>query len=154
MLDATQPKGLHYYWKSEFVPRLEPQLLSVAAQRAALQTSPMSQLVLFHIGGALAERPSDDGAVGNRDAQWVCGIAGCWRPDDAEGPTHQRWVRDTWEEVRPFSTGGSYVNFQTADEGDDRVRSSYGANYERLAAVKRAYNPENFFRVNRNVAPA
>jgi FAD/FMN-containing dehydrogenase len=154
MLDATQPKGLHYYWKSEFVPRLDGGLLSVAAERAALQTSPMSQLILFHIGGALSERASDDGAVGNRDAQWVCGVAGAWRADDADAAAHQRWARDTWEGVRPFSTGGSYVNFQTADEGEDRLRASYGANFERLAAAKRAYDPDNLFRVNRNVRPA
>jgi FAD/FMN-containing dehydrogenase len=56
--------------------------------------------------------------------------------------------------MRPFATGGGYVNFQMDDEGDERVRASYGANYDRLAAIKRAYDPDNVFRSNRNVPPA
>jgi FAD/FMN-containing dehydrogenase len=63
-------------------------------------------------------------------------------------------VREAGERVRPHSTGGNYVNFQTADEGDDRIRASYGANYDRLAAIKRRYDPGNLFRSNRNVPPA
>ncbi len=62
-------------------------------------------------------------------------------------------VRGAWEALRPFSTGGHYVNFETADEGEDRIRASYGANFARLAKVKAAYNPENLFRVNRDISP-
>jgi hypothetical protein len=63
-------------------------------------------------------------------------------------------VRETWEAIRPFSTGGAYVNFQSADEGEDRVRAAYGANYQRLAGVKQRYDPGNLLRVNRNVRPS
>ena len=55
-------------------------------------------------------------------------------------------MRDAWDALRPFSTGGNYINFQTADEGEDRIRATYGANYERLLEVKRSYDPSNLFR--------
>ena len=60
---------------------------------------------------------------------------------------------DAWQDVRSFSTGGTYVNFLTEDETDDRVRSAYGGNYKRLAELKRRFDPDNFFRRNKNVAP-
>jgi hypothetical protein len=154
LLDATQPKGLHYHWKSEYVSALPPALRAAAVARAGAQTSPVSQLVLFHLAGAIAEREPGDGAVGNRDAAYVCNVAGGWKGDDAAAPAHGAWVRETWEALRPFSTGGTYVNFQSGDEGDDRVRAAYGANYERLTRVKAAYDPGNLLRVNRNVSPA
>ena len=154
MLDATQPKGLCDYWKSEFLPGLPQGLLDAVAWRAGLIASPRSQVVLFHIGGALNQLPADEGAVGNRDAQYVCGIASAWPPGDGAAAECQKWVRSSWEAVRPFSTGGNYVNFQTADEDESRTRAAYGPNFSRLAAVKAQYDPHNFFRVNRNVTPA
>ena len=151
LLDATQPKGPAYYWKSEYLPRLDGDLFAVALAQARAVTSPMSAVIFFQMEGALSERENDDGAVGNRDARWMCAAAGSWPADDPRGAEHEAWVRATWSRLRPFSTGGSYVNFQGIDEGEDRTRASYGANYERLAAVKRAVDPDNFFRVNRNV---
>jgi len=151
MLDATQPKGMHYYWKSEYVSSLSHQLLSTARERFGAVESPMSQLIFFQLAGAIAERTPDDGAVGNRDAAYVCNIAGAWSPDDARAERHKGWVRRTWEAIRPFSTGGAYVNFQSADEGEDRVRAAYGKNFQQLVDIKKKYDPENLFRVNRNI---
>jgi FAD/FMN-containing dehydrogenase len=65
----------------------------------------------------------------------------------------RRWVRDAWRRLRPFSTGATYVNFQTADEGEDRVRATYGADWERPVEVKRRWDPDNLFRSSRNVRP-
>jgi FAD/FMN-containing dehydrogenase len=62
-------------------------------------------------------------------------------------------VRRAWQATRPFSTGGNYVNFQTADEADERTRQSYRDNYRRLEEIKARYDPDNLFRVNRNVRP-
>ncbi|MGH9285843.1 MAG: FAD-binding oxidoreductase, partial [Acidimicrobiales bacterium] len=154
MLDATQPKGMHYYWKTEFLPGLPDGFLERFRAAALAVTSPMSQSFLFHIGGALNERPADDGAVGNRDAEFVGGFAGSWPPDDPEPGAHLAWVRGSWEGIRPFSTGGNYVNFQLADDDDARTAAAYGANLGRLRQVKAAYDPANLFRVNRNVSPA
>jgi FAD/FMN-containing dehydrogenase len=153
MLDATQPKGLHYYWKTEYVAALTDEYFAAYKAAALRVTSPLAQSIIFHLAGALNERPDDDGAVGNRRAGYVTGFAGCWRPDDARREEHLAWVRDSWGGIRPFSVG-NYVNFQVADDDSARTASAYGANYERLQAVKGAYDPGNLFRVNRNLSPA
>ena len=153
MLDATQPKGPHYYWKTEFVPGLSDGFLESFRAGALRVTSPMSQSIIFQLGGALNERSEDDGAVGNRDARYVTGFAGSWLPADPRASEHVAWVRDSWEAIRPFSTGGNYVNFQVADDDPVRTAAAYGANYERLQQLKATYDPHNLFRVNRNVIP-
>ncbi len=129
LLDATQPKGLNYYWKSEYLPELSDGVIALLRKHAAGVTSPMSQLVLFHLGGALAERGADDGAVGNRDAEHVLGVQAIWPPADSDGARHVAWARTAWEELRPHGTG-------------------------RLAEVKAKYDPDNLFRCNKNIAPA
>lgn len=154
MLDATQPKGLNYYWKSEFLPAFSPEYRATVLENALRLTSPLSQAVAgFHIGGALNERDEDDGAVGNRDARYVSAIAACWRPDDERTEEHLAWARRSWEAVRPFSTGGNYVNFQVFDDDTSRTAAAYRANYARLQQAKATYDPHNLFRVNRNVSP-
>lgn len=153
MLNANEPKGPHRYWKTEFLPELADGFLE-AFQDGALQvTTPISQSVIFHLGGALNERAQEEGAVGNRDARYIAGFAGTWPPDAPAGP-HIDWVRNSWEAIRPYSTGGNYVNFQVADDDDQRLQAAYGENYRRLREVKARSDPENFFRVNRNIPPA
>lgn len=150
LLDATQPKGMHYYWKSEFVPGLSDGLLEMYHAQFVDQTAPANQIVLFQLAGALNERAEDDGAVGNRDAAFACVVQSMGAPD---GPADENraWVRSAWEALRPYSTGGNYINFQTDDEPDARTAESYGSNYERLRAAKQRYDPQNVFRVNRNI---
>ena len=77
-----------------------------------------------------------------------------WPSDDAASDEHVAWVRDAWDGAPPFSTGGNYVNFQLAEDDATRTSEAYGKNYERLRRVKAAYDPENLFRVNRNIPPA
>lgn len=150
LLDATQPKGMHYYWKSEFVPALSDGLLETYHAQFVGLRAPANQIALFHLAGALNELPEDDGAVGNREAAFACVIQSMGAPDLA--PDENRaWVRSAWEAFRPFSTGGNYVNFQTEDEPDTRTAESYRSNYERLLAAKQRYDPANVFRVNRNI---
>jgi len=153
MLDDTEPKGLNQYWKTEFLPALTGEFLETFRDRALKVTSPMSQSVIFHIGGALNDHDDDDGAVGNRDARFVTGFAGVW-PPGAPGDQHVAWVREGWESIQPFSTGGNYVNFQLAEDDPARTADAYGKNYERLQRVKAEYDPDNLFRVNRNIPPA
>jgi FAD/FMN-containing dehydrogenase len=153
MLDATQPKGANYYWKTEFISDLSDDYLVAFRTNASAIESPMSQVILFHIEGALNEHAEDDGAVGNRDATFVTGAAGAWPAADSNGEAHQTWVRDSWDRIRPFSTGGNYINFQTADDDPSRIEDSYRGNYDRLRRIKAEYDPENLFRVNRNLSP-
>lgn len=150
LLDATQPKGMHYYWKSEFLPGLTDALLDAYHAQFEGMQAPANQMVLFHVAGALNEHPEDDGAVGNREAAFACVVQSMGAPDvPPEG--NRAWVRSAWEAVRPFSTGGNYINFQTEDEPDSRTAESYRANFDRLRTAKRRYDPDNVFRVNRNI---
>jgi FAD/FMN-containing dehydrogenase len=154
MFDATQPKGMHNYWKSEFLPRLSDELLETYRQQGAGMASPMSQLVIFQLGGALADHDATATSFGNRDADSFFAAAGCWPPGTPDYENDRGWARSAWEAIRPYSTGGNYINVQTADDDDTRLREAYRDSLERLATVKAAYDPNNLFRVNRNIAPA
>jgi hypothetical protein len=153
MLDDTEPKGLNQYWKAEFLPDLSTEYLDTFRDQAAQSTSPLSFSVIFHLAGALNERDEDDGAVGNRDARYISGFSGMW-PPNVPDDEHVAWVRQAWEHIRPFSTGGNYVNFQLAEDDATRTVGAYRENYERLQRIKLEYDPENLFRVNRNIPPA
>jgi FAD/FMN-containing dehydrogenase len=153
MFDATQPKGMHQYWKSEFLPSLSDDVLDTYRQQASGIASPMSQAILFQLAGAPGDRDASATSFGNREANYIFFAAGCWPPSDADGEKHRVWARSAWEAMRPHSTGGNYINAQTADEDETRLREAYGTNLARLAEVKAAYDPDNLFRVNRNIAP-
>jgi FAD/FMN-containing dehydrogenase len=152
LLDATQPKGRRYYWKSEYLPGVTRELLQAAIQHAQNITSPHSAILVFPLGGAVKRLPEDHSAVGNRDAEALFNIAGAWEnaEDDA---THVEWARATWRDLKRFSTGGTYVNFLTEEEGDDRIRAAYGKNYDRLVDIKTKWDPANLFRMNKNIVP-
>lgn len=152
LLDATQPKGRRYYWKSEYLPGLSPELLSEVVKQARHILSPYSLIILFPIGGALNELAEDHSAVGNRDAAMLLNIAGSWEsPKDDEA--NIEWARSAWRQLRRFSTGGTYINFLTEEEGDERIRAAYGRNFARLSEVKAKWDPNNFFRANKNISP-
>jgi FAD/FMN-containing dehydrogenase len=153
MLNAMEPKGPHRYWKTEFLPDLSSGFLDTFRDGALQVTSPLSQSVIFHLAGALNDRQDDDGAVGNRDARYIAGFSGTWPPGTPADP-HVAWVRNAWERIRPFSTGGNYVNFQLAEDDTARTADAYRNNYQRLQHVKAQYDPDNLFRVNRNIPPA
>jgi hypothetical protein len=109
-------------------------------------------VVIAHVGGALNERAWDDGAVGNRDVRFVYGAAAHWVPGDPGADEYVAWTRAAGERLRPFSTGGMYVNFQTDEDDRARLAATYGRNWARLLEVKREYDPDNLFRANRNIA--
>jgi FAD/FMN-containing dehydrogenase len=153
MLNAMEPKWLHRYWKAEFLPGLSSEFLDAFRSSALRVTSPLSQSIIFHVAGALNDHKDDDGAVGNRDAHYIGGFAATWPPGAPADP-HVAWARDGWERIRPFSTGGNYVNFQLAEDDTARTAAAYGTNYRRLQQVKADYDPDNLFRVNRNIPPA
>ncbi|MGI8694290.1 MAG: FAD-binding oxidoreductase [Geodermatophilaceae bacterium] len=153
LMDGTEPKGQHYYWKTEHLGELPDGFLDAFRDGALSVPTVHSESVIFHVGGAANELATDDGAVGNRDARYITGFAGAWTADTSPD-VHVAWVRDAWQTIRPFSTGGNYVNFQLADDDEVRTAEAYGRNFERLRRVKAAYDPHNLFRVNRNIAPA
>ncbi len=152
-LNDGHAKGMHYYWRTEYVADLTDRLLSTTRDLFAECPIPCGELGLLHLGGALNEHDEDDGVVGNRDARFVMGANGMWEPGDPDADTFRQWIRDAWQRLRPFSTGRTYINFQTADEGDERVRATYGANFDRLGEIKMKYDPDNLFQRNRNIRP-
>ena len=152
LLDATQPSGRRYYWKSEYLPRLEPDMMRKFMQHAARIVSPHSAIILFPLEGALNRISADHSAVGNRDAAWVLNVTSAWeRTEDDE--RNIEWARSSWSDLRGFSTGGTYVNFLTEEESGDRIQAAYGDNYARLGEIKRKWDPSNLFRMNKNIAP-
>lgn len=153
LLDATQPNGRRYYWKSEYLPRVEGELLSRIVRHCGKMPSPHGAVLLFPFDGGVQERPQDHSAVGNRDARLVLNIANAW-DDPADDEDNIEWARETWSDLREFSTGGTYINFLTEEEGIDRIADAYGANGERLVEVKTKWDPDNLFRMNKNIPPA
>jgi FAD/FMN-containing dehydrogenase len=153
MLDPTQPKGRRYYWKSEYLPAVEPALCEKLAEYGDSFLSPHSGLILFHMGGALNELDADHSPVGNRDAQYTLNLTAAWdKPEDDDA--NIAWAREIWNATRQFSTGGTYLNFLNKEEGDDRTQDALGGALPRLAQLKAKWDPDNFFRANRNIQPA
>lgn len=153
LLDATQPKGRRYYWKSEYLPRIQPALCEKVIAHAARIGSPHSAVILFQIEGALNRIPEDHSAVGNRDARYVLNVAGSWE-QAADDQANVEWARTAWNDMKAFSTGGTYINFLTEDEGPERIAAALGKGLRRLAEVKAKWDPQNIFRTNRNIEPA
>lgn len=152
LLDATQPKGRRYYWKSEYLPEVTRELLAKYMEHGARITSPHSAIILFPLDGALNVLPDSHSPAGNRDARFVLNITAAWdnAADDAE---QIEWARSTWRDMKRFSTGGTYVNFLTEEEVGDRLDAAYGKHMGRLARVKLAWDSGNLFRVNKNIPP-
>lgn len=153
LLDATQPSGRRYYWKSEYLPEIETALCEKFIESAAKIPSPHSAAILFQLEGALNHLDNDHSAVGNRDARYVVNLAGSWEnpENDAE---NIEWARSAWKDLKQFSTGGTYINFLTEDEGPERIKAALSDGYQRLAEIKAKWDPQNLFRTNRNIKPA
>ena len=152
LLDATQPKGRRHYWKAEYLPKLQPEFLAKAIRHADAIASPHSAILLFLLDGALNRLPEDHSSVGNRDSAWVLNIAASWENAE-DDKTNIEWARAGWRDMHSFSTGGTYVNFLTEEEGDERIHAAYGNNYERLVKVKSKWDPGNLFCINKNISP-
>lgn len=145
LLDATQPKGRRYYWKSHYLPRVSAEMADLATAHAARIVSPHSAILMFQIGGALNELPAGHSPAGNRDAGYVLNIAASWEQAEADA-ANIAWARATFEATRGCSTGGTYVNFLTEEEGADRIEAAYGrATLARLAELKQRFDPEGLF---------
>ncbi len=116
LLDATQPKGRRYYWKSEYLPGIGPEVLAKLPEHASRIVSPHSAVIVFQLGGAIARQPEDHSAVGNRNAGAVLNITASWE-NPADDAANIEWARSAWSDMRRFSTGGTYVNFLNEDGG-------------------------------------
>jgi FAD/FMN-containing dehydrogenase len=150
--DPLLTSGARNYWKSHNFSTLKDGLFDAVIEYIGKLPSPQCEIFFGAIGGATTRPAPDSAAYAHRDVQFVMNVHGRWE-DPADDKRCIAWARDFFNASAPFASGGVYVNFLTADEGD-RVRSAYGPNYDRLAQVKRKYDPDNLFRMNQNIEPA
>jgi len=150
--DAAFPRGRRHYWKAGFQRRLEAAAIDTMIDFAARRPSPFTRIGLQQMHGAAARMSPTATAFAHRRDQWDFMALSQWEnADDDEQDI--RWTRELYAAMEPYLEHAVYVNDLSEDESD-RVREAYGANYERLAAVKATYDPTNFFRGNQNVATA
>ncbi|HVW12061.1 MAG TPA: FAD-binding oxidoreductase [Bryobacteraceae bacterium] len=152
MFDPVYPAGLQWYWKADFFRDLSDEAIEKHLEHAALMPTWQSTMHLYPVNGKAARVPAEETAFSCRDALFSGVIVGV-DPDPANAPRITEWARNYYDALHPLSMGGGYMNFMM-EEGEERIRATYRGNYDRLAAVKAKYDPENFFRVNQNIRPA
>jgi FAD/FMN-containing dehydrogenase len=149
--DPLLTPGARNYWKSHNFTAMTDEALDTILEYAGKLPSPASEIFVAQLGGATNKVASDATAYPHRDAAFVMNVHTRWE-DPGDDDACVSWARTFFDATAPFATGGVYVNFVSEDE--DRVEAAYGSNYQRLAKLKKRYDPDNVFRVNQNVAPA
>jgi FAD/FMN-containing dehydrogenase len=150
--DELFAHGLRTYIKAGFADDLPDGLIDALLERAASIQSPISQVELLALGGAIARVDSHATAFPFRQARWLINIPATWR-DAADDEREIAWARATYAAVKPYLTEGNYINFMGDDE-DDTAAGAYGRTIERLQQIKAVYDPDNVFRLNQNIQPA
>jgi FAD/FMN-containing dehydrogenase len=155
MLDGGAPPGLRNYFRGGYLDRLSDAVISEVLDQASRMSSPLSQLHLHQMGGAVGRVGTASSSFSGRAAGYTYNLVGTWT-EPAEDALHIAAVREASAALEPLSMGARYVNFDAdASSGADHVRRSYGDDiYARLSELKRRYDPDNLFRRNQNVRPA
>ncbi|MDB5030961.1 FAD-binding oxidoreductase [Mucilaginibacter sp.] len=151
MFDAVYPTGLQWYWRADFVNELSDEAIAKHLPFGEGMPTMHSTMHLYPVNGAASRVNKKDTAWSYRDATWAMVIVGV-DPDPANKEKITAWTKAYWEALHPYSAGGAYVNFMM-DEGEERVKATYGENYKRLVTIKNKYDPDNLFRVNQNIKP-
>ncbi len=149
--DGLYPHGDQWYWRADFVKEISDDAVAAHVEHGAALPSWKSTMHLYPIDGAAGRVADDATPWAYRDAKWAQVIVGV-DPDPASAPALRQWTVDYFDALHPHSMGGAYVNFMM-DEGQERVRATYGSNYERLTQIKRKYDPTNLFHINQNIRP-
>jgi FAD/FMN-containing dehydrogenase len=152
MLDGGFPPGANYYWKSNFLPNLTDEAIDVMIEQFSVSPSNMSGIAVEHLHGAVTRVPTTATAFPHRDESYNILVAGVWS-GAAFTEENIAWTRSTYEALRPLLGSGRYVNY-LSDDDLTAVPDSYGPNLERLANIKRQYDPGNRFHLNHNISPA
>lgn len=150
--DGLYPLGLQWYWRGDFFRTVSDEAVAAHARFAEESPTMHSAMHLYPIDGAVHRVGQTDTAWAYRDVNFSQVIVGV-DPDPANAAAVKRWAVDYSDATHPCSAGGAYVNFMM-DEGQDRVRATYGPNYQRLSEIKGEYDPHNVFRINQNIEPA
>jgi hypothetical protein len=152
MFDGIYPAGLQWYWKADFFKELSDAAIAKHIEHGSLLPTWQSAMHLYPVNGKVNRVGESETAFSHRDAVWSEVIVGV-DSDPANRGKITDWAKNYYDAQHPFGTGGAYINFMM-EEGEDRIRATYRGNYERLAAIKAKYDPENFFCVNQNIRPA
>jgi len=151
MFDPLYPPGLQWYWRAHFVKELSDDAIAEHVRFGKELPSMLSTMHLYPINGAASRVGSSDTPWAYRDATWAMVIVGV-DADPANKDVITNWTKAYWEALKPYCAAGGYVNFMM-DEGEERVKATYGHNYERLVRIKNKYDPNNLFKVNQNIKP-
>jgi FAD/FMN-containing dehydrogenase len=152
MFDIFYPSGLQWYWRADFIKEIPDEAVAQHVKFGHELPTPHSTMHLYPIDGAAHKVGASDTPWAYRDSNWSQVIVGV-DPDPSNNEKITKWTKDYYDAVHPYSAGGAYVNF-LMEEGEDRVKTSYKDNYDRLVSVKNKYDPNNFFRVNQNIKPS
>jgi FAD binding domain-containing protein/berberine-like enzyme len=151
LFDGLYPPGLQWYWRADFVRELSDEAIAQHVKFANALPTMHCTMHLYPINGAAGRVGKQETAWNYRDANWAQVMVGV-DPDPANNEKTISWTKSYWDALHPFSAGGAYVNFMM-DEGEERVKATYGDNYKRLVEIKNKYDPANLFRVNQNIRP-
>lgn len=151
MFDGLYPPGLLWYWKADYVKELNKEAIGLHAKYGSEMPTPLSSMHMYPVNGFASRIDKNDTAWNYRDANYAVVIVGI-DPDPANKDRIVNWARDYWGALHPFSENGAYINFMM-DEGEDRIKATYGDNYKKLTEIKAKYDPNNLFRVNQNIKP-
>ena len=154
MFDDANVPGRHAYVRSDFLGAVPDEGLDALARHGTAPTSPLNQVLIRRIGGAIGDRDVSATAFAHRGAEHLTLVAAVWEDPAEDAARHQAWVRETWESTRPWAHG-TYVNHLDRDEGRDRLREAYPpATWERLTRLKARTDPDNVFAMNQNIPPS
>jgi FAD/FMN-containing dehydrogenase len=151
MFDGLFRPGLQWYWKADFFNELSDEAIAQHVEHGSKIPTLLSTMHLYPINGKAHQVARSATPWSYREAVWAEVIVGV-DPEPANRERIISWAKDYWQALHPYSAGGAYLNF-IMDEGEDRVRTSYRENYDRLVAIKNKYDPTNLFRVNQNIQP-
>jgi FAD/FMN-containing dehydrogenase len=151
LFDGLYPPGLLWYWKADYVKDLDEAAIDIHVKYGNELPTPLSSMHMYPVNGLASRINKNDTAWTYRDANYAVVIVGI-DADPANRDKIISWARDYWDAQHPYSAGGAYINFMM-DEGEDRIKATYGDNYKKLAAIKAKYDPNNLFRVNQNIKP-
>ncbi|HMD63321.1 MAG TPA: FAD-binding oxidoreductase [Stellaceae bacterium] len=154
LFDEAFLRGRRYYFKSNFTRRISDEMIDTLVEQFRAAPSPMSMVYFQQLGNAANRVDATATAFSHRDALCEWGCDAVWL-DPTQDAANIRWAREVAEAMRPFTTGSDYVNHigLEAEEGTDRIKAAFGANYDRLVSLKNRYDPTNLFRHNQNIKP-
>jgi len=151
VLDPLLAPGMRNYWKSHDFKEVSDGLIDALIAHARRVPDPQTEIAMAFLGEGVTKVSKEATAYTHRDAAFVMNVHTRW-DNPANDATCIAWARELFQAAAPFATGGAYVNFMTQEE-QERVRSAYGSNYDRLVSLKKKYDPDNLFRLNQNIQP-